>query len=198
LDLNEKQEKILSSAIILFSTVGFFNTSMKDIAENAGIAVGTIYIYYKSKEELLDGIYKYSSSIVLKKIKLKLKNISDPLEMLRIIVKESIELSLKNPDVFMILFVDHKKIAIKNESNSPFNHFNEYIKLGKSILIKGKENGIFEFPDHENFFSGIMGFWSSIVLRAILIPVKVNNKKIKEEIVNLFENTIIKGIRCNK
>ncbi len=196
--MNETQKKILKSAITLFSTVGFFDTSMKDIANNAKIAVGTIYLYYKSKEELLGGIYKYSSAIVLKRIKLKLKKVSDPLEMLRIIVTESIDLSLKNLDVFMILFVDHKKMAIKNENNSTFNNINEYIKLGKSILIKGKEDGIFDFPDHENFFSGIMGFWSSIILRAVLTPSKLTNKQIKEETLNLFENTIIKGIRCNK
>ena len=193
--VNDKQKAILESAGRLFSVEGFFNTSMKDIADNAGIAVGTTYLYYKNKEELLDGIYQYSSSLVLERIKSKLKKITDPLEMLRAFVLESIHFSLKNPNLFMILFVDQKRRAIELRDRAIFAHFHEYMELGKTILHQGKNEGVFDFPDHEDIFPGMMGFWIAVVLRAILVPSKESIKQTREKINDLFEKIVIHGIR---
>ena len=193
--VNDKQKAILESAGRLFSMKGFFNTSMKDIANNAGIAVGTTYLYYRNKEELLDGIYQYASSLVLERIRSRLRKISDPLEMLRVFTLESIHFSLKSPHLFMILFVDHKRRAIELRDHVIFQHFHDYMALGKTILHQGKESGVFSFPDHEDLFPGMMGFWIAMVLRAILVPSGDGLKQTRDKINNLFEQIVIHGIR---
>ncbi len=50
------KENIIRSALTLFSSHGFFNTSIRQIAKQAGISVGLLYNYFKSKEELLTEI----------------------------------------------------------------------------------------------------------------------------------------------
>lgn len=50
---NEKKELILKASLETFSRIGFAKATMRKIAENAGIAVGTIYIYFKNKDEIL-------------------------------------------------------------------------------------------------------------------------------------------------
>lgn len=49
----EKRKLIRETALKLFAVNGFYNTSINDIAKNAGISKGLIYNYYTSKEELL-------------------------------------------------------------------------------------------------------------------------------------------------
>lgn len=52
-------ELVLRSAARLFAQKGFFDTTMKEIALHAGVAVGSIYNYYSSKEALLDALYAH-------------------------------------------------------------------------------------------------------------------------------------------
>lgn len=53
---NDKQELILDSALGLFRHYGYRRTAMEDIARTAGVAKGTLYLYFRSKEELFAAI----------------------------------------------------------------------------------------------------------------------------------------------
>lgn len=57
--MNEKQVQIIEVAIQLFAKKGYHLTSIQEIADAAGIAKGSMYLYFKSKEELLLSVYKY-------------------------------------------------------------------------------------------------------------------------------------------
>lgn len=59
-----KTEKILDAALLLFSTQGFYATTIPDIAKALGMSVGNIYNYFSSKEILAKEIIKYSSDIL--------------------------------------------------------------------------------------------------------------------------------------
>lgn len=48
----DKHAAILDAAYELFGSGGFYETKMSEVAERAGIAKGTVYLYFKSKEEL--------------------------------------------------------------------------------------------------------------------------------------------------
>jgi len=57
-EAEERKEEILDAAERLFGTKGFDNTSTNDILEEVGIARGTLYYHFKSKEEILDGVIR--------------------------------------------------------------------------------------------------------------------------------------------
>lgn len=58
-DPEDKKERILSSALRLFTRQGFEGTPIPDLAKDAGIGAGTIYRYYKSKEELVNELFRF-------------------------------------------------------------------------------------------------------------------------------------------
>lgn len=65
----ENREEILSAALEMFSKHGYYNTSMQEIAQQAEFAVGTLYTFFKSKEELyralvLEHIHQYERTIL--------------------------------------------------------------------------------------------------------------------------------------
>ncbi|MGG5253633.1 TetR/AcrR family transcriptional regulator [Neobacillus sp. SM06] len=60
--LTEKQKRIIEAAVLIFSTKGFFDSSTKEIAINAGVAEGTIFRYYRTKKDLLQSIMEKTIS----------------------------------------------------------------------------------------------------------------------------------------
>lgn len=57
--MNDKQTRIIETAMKLFSQKGYHSTSIQEIAENSGIAKGSIYNYFSSKEDLFMSIFKH-------------------------------------------------------------------------------------------------------------------------------------------
>ncbi len=103
LNLPEKEEKILQSAIQIFSEKGFSAATTSEIAKSAGIAEGTIFRYFKTKKDILRGILiqtinLFSGKIVMDGVE-KIFNTSGDKD-LRSIMKELIYDRLKIVDSF--------------------------------------------------------------------------------------------------
>jgi len=84
--MTEKQKKkwmaIIEAAIEIFSEKGFHNTKIVEVAQKAEVADGTVYLYFKNKDDLLITAFQYLFKNRLEFIKKKLDEISDPLERL--------------------------------------------------------------------------------------------------------------------
>ncbi|HOK23721.1 MAG TPA: helix-turn-helix domain-containing protein, partial [Candidatus Hydrothermia bacterium] len=65
----DTKQKILRAARDVFGKKGFYETRMEDIATEAGIAKGTLYIYFPSKEELYECLLREGLKDAVKKIK---------------------------------------------------------------------------------------------------------------------------------
>ncbi len=64
--MKEKEQKILDTSLPLFVEKGFHGTSTAEIAKTAGVATGTLFHYFKTKEDLIDRLYIYSKESILK------------------------------------------------------------------------------------------------------------------------------------
>lgn len=99
----QSRSKILSAALRLFSKKGFNNTSINDIAGEAGISKGLMYNYFKSKEELLE----QTLLMVLDKIFgvfIPAAEIKDPGKRLEFLIRTNFDLVKKDPG-FWKMFV---------------------------------------------------------------------------------------------
>jgi len=76
------KQKIIEAAQHLITQKGVEKTSMRDIAEEAGITTGAIYYYYKSKEELLYDVMDYSSAVTAEIMKMRSQPNAKPDEVL--------------------------------------------------------------------------------------------------------------------
>src|SRR5262245_10589054 len=54
----DKRQRILTSAMRVFASKGFFGAKVAEIAQQAGVADGTIYLYFKSKDDLLISLFE--------------------------------------------------------------------------------------------------------------------------------------------
>src|ERR1700704_6952388 len=79
----DKRGAILRAAIRVFANNGYFNSKVADIAREAGVADGTVYLYFKSKEEILHSIFDRSMEEAIADGRKRLAGVSDPRAKLR-------------------------------------------------------------------------------------------------------------------
>src|SRR5829696_5826852 len=87
----DKREAILRAAISVFAHNGYFNSKVADIAREAGVADGTVYLYFKSKEDILHCIFDRSVDEALDAARNQVKLLSDPRDKLRQIASLHLE-----------------------------------------------------------------------------------------------------------
>ena len=80
----DKMAVILRAALLVFAKKGFYDATMEDIAQKAGVAKGTLYLYFASKEELFSRMVVFISDQVVKGIRERIKNVSDTWKKLEI------------------------------------------------------------------------------------------------------------------
>src|SRR5882724_11859530 len=78
-----KREAILRAATDVFAERGFFNAQVADIARAAGVAAGTVYLYFRSKDDLLISIFERAMREAIADARACVAPLRDPVEQLR-------------------------------------------------------------------------------------------------------------------
>src|SRR2546428_13910852 len=86
-----KREAILRAATRVFARNGYFSSKVADIARAADVADGTVYLYFKSKEEILHSIFDQNMADAIASGRKLIRALSDPREKLRRIAKLHLE-----------------------------------------------------------------------------------------------------------
>ena len=86
-DKSTKRGRIIEAAIAVFAKKGFHSARVSDIASAAGVADGTIYLYFKNKEDLLIQVFLETMDTILTSQEDALRDESDPVERLKIFTR---------------------------------------------------------------------------------------------------------------
>src|SRR5207245_11243981 len=84
---HSKRERILRAAIDVFAQSGYFNAKVSEIARAAGVADGTIYLYFDGKEDLLISIFREHTRNYLQSLERDLANVNRPEDRMRITIR---------------------------------------------------------------------------------------------------------------
>jgi TetR/AcrR family fatty acid metabolism transcriptional regulator len=138
----DKREAILRAAIEVFAHNGYFNSKVADIARQAGVADGTVYLYFKSKEEILHSIFDRSMEEAIAEGKRQLGTITDPKEKLRRIALLHLERLGADRNLAIVFQVELRGSTKFMEEFSAAG-FAEYLGLIRLVLEEGQRAGIF-------------------------------------------------------
>src|ERR1044071_3889259 len=86
-----KRERILRAAVDVFARNGYFNAKVSEIAKAAGVADGTIYLYFEGKEDILVTIFREHTRSYLESLERELANIGRPEEQIRVAIHHHLE-----------------------------------------------------------------------------------------------------------
>lgn len=126
ISLNEKEQKILDASLKLFVEKGFHGTSTAKISETAGVSTGTLFHYFKTKEELIDRLYIHTKESLFNEINNVYDDEKNIMENMRILWLKFVYLCIDEPYKFQFLLtfrnspnitsLTKKQIEIKTES----------------------------------------------------------------------------------
>ncbi|MBI2982000.1 MAG: TetR/AcrR family transcriptional regulator [Deltaproteobacteria bacterium] len=140
--MSNKSTRIIEAAIKIFAKKGFYNATIADVAKTAEVAEGTIYLYFKNKDDLLISIFEHSIDLFIQTVNKKLKEITDPKEKLRQFIGVHLRLVEENPNLAQVLQIELRQSS-KFMKEYRGGKFGEYLHLVEGILIEGQKQGLF-------------------------------------------------------
>lgn len=139
---NGKYEAILRAAIKVFARSGFFNSKVADVAREAGVADGTVYLYFKNKDDILASIFNQYMNDALTAGRARLAQIHDPVEKLRRIVHAHLE-GLGRDRNLAVVFQVELRSSTKFMEQFSATKVTEYLDLIRDVIEEGQLGGVF-------------------------------------------------------
>jgi len=140
-----KRERILRAAIRIFSQKGYFNSKISEIARLAGVADGTIYLYFKNKDDLLISLFEEKMGEVVADIRARVADGGGALSRLRIFIRNHMDLLTREAGLIEVIQVELRQSNKFMKEYVPVK-FLEYLDVISGILEDGKREGVFR-PD---------------------------------------------------
>jgi len=138
----DKRELILRAATRVFARSGYFNSKVADVAAEAGIADGTVYLYFKSKDEILHSIFDRAMESFIAEGRRELANIGSPIERLRKIAELHLGRLGADKDAAVVFQVELRG-SIKHMQEFSAAGFGEYLDIIRETIEDGQKSGAF-------------------------------------------------------
>jgi TetR/AcrR family transcriptional regulator, fatty acid metabolism regulator protein len=139
---SDKYQRILDAAIEVIAEHGFFHSRVAEIADRAGVADGTIYLYFKNKDELLMAAIDSAFHRFIQRARNALALIPEPREKLRRMAFLHLE-GLGSDRNLAIVFQTELRHSLKFLGQFSHNLLVEYFDLIKSVVREGQVAGAF-------------------------------------------------------
>jgi TetR/AcrR family transcriptional regulator, fatty acid metabolism regulator protein len=137
-----KRDAILRAAIDVFAERGFFNAQVADIARGAGVAAGTVYLYFKGKDDLLVSIFERSMREGLATGRAAAATLQDPRERLRRLARAHLA-RLGHDRNLAIVFQVELRQSTKFMARLSATLLRDYLGLIREAVADGQREGLF-------------------------------------------------------
>ena len=138
----DKREAILRAAVKVFAQKGYFNSKVSDIAGEAGIADGTVYLYFRSKDEVLHSVFDQAMKVFIDEGRKELALLDDPIDRLRKIAELHLERLGSDRDLAIVFQVELRG-SIKFMQEFSAAGFADYLDIIRQTVEDGQRSGVF-------------------------------------------------------
>ena len=190
LAVSDKREAILRAAITVFARCGYFNSKVADIAREAGVADGTVYLYFKSKEDILHSIFDRSVDEALGAAKERVEQLSDPREKLRQIALMHLERLGADRDLAVVFQVELRGSTKFMEEFSAAG-FAEYLSLIRTTFEEGHRAGMFRADLNARVVAKVLfGALDEMATNWILSKRRYKLAPMADQVLDIFLNGV--------
>ncbi|MFH1357206.1 MAG: TetR/AcrR family transcriptional regulator [bacterium] len=190
--MNEKYQKIIDAAIKVFAKKGFFHAKVADVAKQADVADGTIYLYFKNKDDLLISIFENSMDNFLSEAKKKIATQESVKDKLKEFLTLHLTLLEKNQKLATVLQLELRS-SHKFMTEYKADKFFQYLRLIEELIIEGQQQGLFKPNLNPHIVTrAIFGAVDEIALEWVLMKKK---SYVLEEAADQLTQLLFEGIR---
>jgi AcrR family transcriptional regulator len=155
----DKRRQILDAAIRVFARQGFHSTRVSDIADEAGVAYGLVYHYFKSKDEVLNELFSERWSLLLSAIEESDREGASPRAKLEAVAGFIVDSYRHDPELMKVIIVEVTRAANSFGRTHLAEIRRAYDSIAK-IVADGQEAGVFRRDIDPTFAS--MSFYGAI------------------------------------
>ena len=138
----DKRDALLRAAIETFAARGFFNAQVADVARTAGVAAGTVYLYFRGKDDLLISIFEKTMKEAIAAGRENIARHTDPLAQLRTIARLHLDRMSRDRDLAVVFQVELRQ-STKFMERFSATHLREYLGIIRDVIARGQSMGIF-------------------------------------------------------
>lgn len=185
-----KYKQIIDAAVIVIAENGYHQAQVSKIAKQAGVADGTIYLYFKNKEDILISMFQDKLGGFISSIEEEMERVSSATEKMLVLVRKHFEILSEDKHLAIVTQLELRQSnkEIRYKINDVLKG---YLKLVDSILVTGIEQG--EFQDNLDVRLArhmVFGTLDEIVTTWVMNEQKYDLNKQAEPVHHL----IIKGL----
>ena len=137
-----KRDAILRAAIDVFAERGYFNAQVADVARAAGVAAGTVYLYFKSKDDILISIFERGMRASLDEARERVAPITDPRERLREFARLHLRRLGQDRNLAIVFQVELRQ-STKFMERFSSTLLRDYLGLIREAIAEGQKHGAF-------------------------------------------------------
>lgn len=186
-----KKDKILAAAEKVFAQKGFARAQISEIASLANVADGTIYEYFKNKEDLLLSIPEKRFSEEMEKLSDAFST-QNPLKKLKRMIRDHFTFHLNNRE-FLKVFLVNILLNDRFYRSKAYGNYKRYLDLIDGIIEEGKAENSFKKDINPDIFKSMfLGTFSNMALRWLILENDLKNDKMMEidRLVDLFSSSV--------
>jgi len=186
--VNKTKRRIFKTAIKLFAEKGYENTGIEEITAVAGVAKGSLYYHFETKEELFDLLLEEGIKLLNNSIEIKCRHCINALDKLKAIIKVQIKTLIRYEE--FVTVVINNTLGETPRTKKCQKAVDNYIEKIKEVIKEGIEEGIFYSGDIEGIAFGIFG----VNFSSLLYRIKQKRKVTEEEIYKSYIEIVVRGL----
>ena len=187
--MNKTKRKIFETSMKLFAEKGYEATSIEEITATVGVAKGTLYYHFSSKEEIFNFLVEEGIKLLQNSIDIKTAKRNNYIDKIKAIVLIQIKIVAKYEDIITILLSQFWGNEDRNKKCQ--KHVYDYISKIEKIVQEGIEKNEIKQGDPRAIASEIYGLICSTLIYKKREDTEMDVMKLYHE----YENTVINGLR---
>ncbi len=187
--MNKTKRKIFETSMKLFAQKGYDATSIEEITATVGVAKGTLYYHFSSKEEIFNFLIEEGIKLLQNSIEIKTSKIPNYIDKIKAIVLIQIKIVDKYEDIITILLSQFLGNEARNQMCK--EQIYKYVKKIEEIVEEGIEAKQIKKGNSQAIASEIYGLICSSLVYKIRKNGQIDIMKLYKE----FENTVIEGLK---
>ena len=137
---NDKYHRILEAAVKVFAEQGFFQSTISQIAKEAGVADGTIYLYFKNKDDILVQFFSYKTKQVFSRFREDVDKADSAIDKLRNLIRRHLKEFQSDRNMAVVYQAEtHQRSRLVEKQIKEMSKM--YLDIVSEIVEQGQEEG---------------------------------------------------------
>lgn len=137
-----RHEQIFRAASRIFISRGYHAATVREIAQEAGLSLGSLYSYIRTKEDILFLVFQRLTNTLREEIRRAIAGIDDPAEQMRAALRADLETTERYQDEILLMYQETKSLD-RESLHHVLAGEADYVRFFEDILRAGYDRGVF-------------------------------------------------------